>query len=132
MPVSTGAAFRIGIRLARFILRAPSPDPFSIDLFANAFPRFEIMQSDSNRMWFLSQDKTNLIQVQRNRFVVNWRQVVGTEKYPRFDHSMLPTFKAEFARFRDFVRANVGSEIEVTICEVSYFSHLVKMLTGRK
>lgn len=35
------------------------------------------------RVWFLTQEKTELIQVQQDRFIHNWRKVTGQEPYPR-------------------------------------------------
>src|SRR6266540_4854231 len=43
------------------------------------------------RYWFLSLDGHDLLQIQPDRFVQNWRKVEGVGDYPRFD--------AVFARF---------------------------------
>ena len=41
------------------------------------------------RCWFLDESKTKLIQIQPDRFLRNWRQIEGTEAYPRFGTLML-------------------------------------------
>src|SRR5262245_52630166 len=38
------------------------------------------------RNWFLDDKKTQLIQLQRDRFIRNWRQLQGDETYPRFGY----------------------------------------------
>jgi len=67
-----------------------SPPEIGGDLFAQVPAMIGFMQPDSNRTWFISEDRTNIIQVQKDRFIVNWRQVVGDETYPRFESVMLP------------------------------------------
>ena len=53
-----------------------------------AEPRFEIRQLAGPpvpRVWLINPDKTELIQIQADRFVHNWRKV-GRADYPRYEH----------------------------------------------
>ena len=103
----------------------PSIEIQDDNIFANMPPRIEFVSANSNRIWLLSPDKTNLLQLQRDRFVVNWRQVVGDEAYPRFDQSVLPTFKTEFAKYKSFIENTVGGKVDVKSCELAYYNNLV-------
>jgi uncharacterized protein (TIGR04255 family) len=50
------------------------------------------------RYWFLSPDQTKIIQVQPDRLLFNWRQVEGSEAYPRYD-VLAPEFFAVLQKF---------------------------------
>jgi uncharacterized protein (TIGR04255 family) len=43
------------------------------------------------RYWFLTEAETELVQVQSDRLVFNWRQVAGDEEYPHYE-TLLPKF----------------------------------------
>ncbi|PWT80592.1 MAG: hypothetical protein C5B44_05175 [Acidobacteria bacterium] len=106
----------------------PQLDLPSGDIFQTPPPRFEFLTpgADTNRMWFLSQDKTNIVQVQRDRFVINWRSVTGAETYPRFDAAVRPTFLREWAAFLEFLNEASLGVPEIKFCEVSYINDVVK------
>lgn len=77
------------------------------------------------RCWFMNEDKTQLIQVQRDRFLRNWRQVKGDEPYPRFgrlSHDFLRAWK-EFLSFAD--DQGLGS-VKVNQCELVYVNNIEK------
>ena len=48
-------------------------------------PRLQFMDPNATRFWFIGDPGTRLIQVQRDRFVINWRKVTGDEAYPRYE-----------------------------------------------
>lgn len=75
------------------------------------------------RMWFVSEDKTRLIQVQSDRFVFNWRARPQQGLYPSYE-KIRAEFAKEFGRFISFVdRMNLGP-LRPNQCEVSYFNHI--------
>ena len=76
------------------------------------------------RCWFLNEAGTELIQVQRDRFVHNWRKVGEGEDYPRFEH-VQHRFKDELAIFESFVRREKLGKLVPTQCEVTYVNHIV-------
>jgi uncharacterized protein (TIGR04255 family) len=96
------------------------------DLFQTQAPRLEFAQPGLVRTWFLSQDKTRLIQIQRDRFILTWRKVSGNEQYPRFDNVLFPEFVKEFSRFKSFLKENLNIEVDITYCELTYVNHLVQ------
>ena len=76
------------------------------------------------RTFFVNRDRTRLIQVQRDRFVHNWRKVVSDDDYPRFE-GIRDTFRNGLKKFADYLgHAGIGS-IEPTQCEVSYINQVV-------
>ena len=83
--------------------------------------RFEEGQPDV-RCWFKNQEETQLIQVQRDRFVVNWRKVTGQEVYPRYT-KFLPLFQEEWTRFGEFLEEEDIEVPQVNQCEVTYVNH---------
>ena len=76
------------------------------------------------RCWFLNEAGTELIQVQQDRFVHNWRKVGEGEDYPRFEH-VRDRFKRELRVFESFVRREKLGELVPTQCEVTYVNHIV-------
>jgi uncharacterized protein (TIGR04255 family) len=75
------------------------------------------------RHWFLDPTKNELIQVQRDRFLRNWRQITGNEGYPRF-HYLIAKFKEEWEGFQDFLEQERLGPTKVNQCELSYVNHL--------
>ncbi len=77
------------------------------------------------RSWFLDSSKNQLLQVQLNRFVRNWRAIEAEQKY--FHYSDLkPMFQEDWATYREFLRDENLPEPSVFHCEVTYINHLVK------
>jgi uncharacterized protein (TIGR04255 family) len=78
----------------------------------------------SPRYWLIDKSGNELIQVQQDRFLRNWRQIQGDENYPRFD-PLFEHFWREWQIFREFVRGGKLGEIKVDQCELSYINHIV-------
>ncbi|MCY3955044.1 MAG: TIGR04255 family protein [Nitrospira sp.] len=83
--------------------------------------RFEAGPPDF-RCWFKNQEQTHLMQVQRDRFVVNWRKVTGQEVYPRYVQ-FRPRFKSEWTEFCKFLEEENLETPQVNQCEVTYVNH---------
>jgi uncharacterized protein (TIGR04255 family) len=87
--------------------------------------RFQAADPDLQRFWFLSEDGTKLLQVQKDRLIVNWRKVIGNEVYPRYDYEIRPRFKKEIKRFRSFISENDLGNIEEVQCELTYVNDFI-------
>lgn len=74
------------------------------------------------RCWFKDQQQTHLIQVQRDRFIVNWRKVTGDEVYPRYGQ-FRPRFQTEWNRFCAFLESEGIPSPQVNQCEITYVNH---------
>ena len=75
------------------------------------------------RFWFLRDGGTQLVQIQNDRFVYNWRQVTGDEMYPRYP-VVRDGLRQEWERFCSFLRTEHFDPPEVNQCEVTYVNHL--------
>lgn len=75
------------------------------------------------RCWFLTDDKTELIQVQRDRFVRNWRRVEGGEQYPHYDH-ISQDFKRDWKKFLAFAEEQNLGPVRTNQCELVYVNNI--------
>ncbi len=76
------------------------------------------------RCWFVSEDGDQLIQLQPDRFVMNWRKSGTTGQYPSFE-KLKRQFDDELERFRSFASTESLGELAVRQCEVTYVNHLL-------
>jgi uncharacterized protein (TIGR04255 family) len=110
---------------------AQPPIPSQIEKFGEAFwqktpLQFQMLTGDMNRYWFVAAPGTHLIQLQRDRFIVNWRKVRGDEKYPRYEREVRPRLVREWARFKQFIHDQDLGDIEVQQCEITYINDIVQ------
>lgn len=75
------------------------------------------------RCWFKNAADTELIQVQRDRFVFNWRKTEAEQPYPRYPY-VRTKFEAHFRTFETFLRDHGVSTVSPNQCEVTYVNHL--------
>jgi uncharacterized protein (TIGR04255 family) len=95
-------ALRVGVRMQAFDDTPPLP-----------------------RVWFLNEGQNELIQFQRDRFIVNWRQGAEAEPYPRYVR-IRDRFQSAFALLREFLNAEKLGEIAPTQCELTYVNHITR------
>ena len=75
------------------------------------------------RYWFIADDEINLIQVQKNAFMFNWRR--KDEQYPRFHKNIKPTFDKYYGLFSEFIRTETNiADLTVDLCELTYINTL--------
>ena len=73
------------------------------------------------RFWFISEDKTNLLQVQKNAFLLNWRRQKTETEYPHFAEHLKPNFDKYFGIFEEFLQEDVGvADLKIGLCELTY------------
>lgn len=75
--------------------------------------------SPPQRYWFLSADGHDLVQVQHDRLVVNWRRLATDQPYPRYDH-----VRDSFCRVYPVFIDAIGVQPSVSWCEVSYINEI--------
>lgn len=88
--------------------------------------RFEINPPNIQRFWFLTEAKNEVIQVQHDRFVINWRQIKGDEDYPRYAANLRPRFVTEWSEFVAFLNAQGLGAPEILQCEVIYVNDILR------
>jgi uncharacterized protein (TIGR04255 family) len=76
------------------------------------------------RCWFIDETETWLLQVQKTRFISNWRSVKANQiTYPHYENVRARFFE-EWQQFADFLR-DEGLEIpQVLQCEINYVNHI--------
>jgi uncharacterized protein (TIGR04255 family) len=77
------------------------------------------------RALFVDQSGNQLLQVQRNAFIRNWRQTEETTQYEHYEN-VRPLFERDWAIFCEFLDQEQLGEVEVVQCEVTYINHLVR------
>lgn len=86
-------------------------------------PHFQIMQgAPLNRTWFTADSKSELIQLQPDRYLFNWRGQGG--QYPSYNANS-ELFFNEFEAFCNFCEEQEGLSLpKPEICEVTYVNHI--------
>ena len=104
------------------------PIPNQMEIFGTApahqyFLPFQLVAEPEIRCWFVDASGTRLFQVQRDRFVHNWRKVIGNELYPRYPASR-DLLSSEWHRFCTFLEQQGLNRPHVNQCEVTYINHI--------
>lgn len=89
--------------------------------------KVEMMDQNAQRFWFVSDPPNWIIQVQKDRFVLNWRKITGEEEYPRYEQVIRERFTDELSRFFKFVEDQSIGKISVTQCEVTYVNDIPRV-----
>ncbi len=80
---------------------------------------------ETPRVWFLSEDGADLVQIQSNRFVRNWRkQPTVNRDYPHYDDHIRPSFLSDLNEFRQALIDNGLEDISINQCELTYVNHI--------
>ena len=75
-------------------------------------------------MWFVTERGNEMIQVQSDRFIKNWRKEGEGEEYPRYER-VKDSFKRDFDVFQRFLSDRSLGVPRINQCEVSYVNHIV-------
>lgn len=75
-----------------------------------------------SRFWFLSEDESHLVQVQADRFTLNWRRMRADADYPRY-RQLREQYEQMLARFVAAVRPE--TTVAPDWCEVTYVNHIL-------
>ena len=76
------------------------------------------------RMWFVNERGNEMIQVQADRFIRNWRKEGEGEQYPRYER-VRSSFQRDFDVFQRFLRDRNLGEPKINQSEVSYVNHII-------
>jgi uncharacterized protein (TIGR04255 family) len=131
-PISGLTTAHLGLLWLRFREQLPfieeqPPLPPVVEKFGPPAPaQVEVTVEEKPpvpRLWFLNQDKTELIQVQADRFIHNWRKMEGLEPYPRFE-PIRDKFRNEVDTLVRFLKDESMGAPLVNQCEVTYVDHI--------
>jgi len=76
------------------------------------------------RCWFLNKDGTQLIQVQSDRFIHNWRKRGADQEYPRYQN-LRNAFAVELGKLEQFLQREELGDLCPNQCEVTYVNHIL-------
>ena len=66
-----------------------------------------------------------MIQLQRDRFILNWRKVRPTDVYPRYKQTVRPRFEREWLKFKEHLTEFGMGTPDIQQCEVTYVNDMV-------
>lgn len=101
----------------------PIIEEFGEGQWKNVGVNIELMQIPEVRCWFKDGSGTKLIQLQRDRFLFNWRKVKDEDVYPHYEN-IKPDFTAKWEEFCRFLTDAGLEKPEVNQCEVTYVNHI--------
>jgi uncharacterized protein (TIGR04255 family) len=73
------------------------------------------------RQWFMSEDERDLVQLQQDRLIVNWRALDGAVPYPRYEH-VRARFDEASLDLWDFIASRGKPEPVVEQAEANYIN----------
>lgn len=77
------------------------------------------------RCWFINKSSTELVQVQNDSFVRNWRKTKQSPEYLHYEF-IRPRFEHDWSKFRKFLRDFNLPQPNVFQCEVTYVNQFVR------
>lgn len=75
------------------------------------------------RYWFVTEDDCELIQIQNDRFLHNWRQTQASDRYPRFK-KLFSEFVLELDAWQKFLQDQNIGDLSINQVEVTYINHI--------
>jgi uncharacterized protein (TIGR04255 family) len=102
----------------------PSFETFGLQSTVAPAPSLQFLNFNvMSRYWFVTNDGTELLQVQPDRLVHNWRKRSHEQQYPRYE-PLRERFAHEVATARAFLAQRDLDDIKVNQCEVTYINHI--------
>jgi uncharacterized protein (TIGR04255 family) len=109
---------------------AQTPLPSQLERFdaegrhANPMIGLELVRGEPNvRCWYRNDSEGRLIQVQRDRFLHNWRKTGQRQEYPRYPDTRR-MFEQSWERFLAFLDTERIARPVAHQCEVTYVNHI--------
>lgn len=92
--------------------------------------RVEVGSMPIPRFWFINEAGSELVQVQRDRFIRNWRKTEGQPNYPRYDN-LRTAFDSDWEIFASFASQESNAQLVPNQCEVTYVNIIEDADTGQ-
>ena len=77
------------------------------------------------RVWFVHKDENELIQVQFNRFLHNWRKRRPDDKYLGYEN-VIENFEKYLSRFQEFLEEESLENLAAKQYELTYIDHILE------
>ena len=104
------------------------PVPSVVETFPNPVqgPQLRINNLPNlARVWFIHQNDSKIIQVQRDRFMFNWRKTESSLSYPGFS-TIFEEFEGSYNRFKGILKDLGISEVTPLQYELTYIDQLFR------
>ena len=85
---------------------------------------FQLLDLPQPRIWLVTEDDSELIQLQGDTFAQNWRKSRPEQPYPRYEH-VLKRFEDGFRSFATFTEEQQLGSPKPLRCEVTYVNHVL-------
>jgi len=135
-PLSDMTAGHLGLLWSRFRDRFPicsehpALEPLSSDFDSptTTGPKIRFIRNPASdvRLWFVDKSRSDLVQVQRDRFARNWRKTKDGQAYPHYKH-VRDSFSHDIDVFASYVREEGLPKLEPNQCEMTYVDHIEPM-----
>jgi uncharacterized protein (TIGR04255 family) len=76
------------------------------------------------RIWFIDTGDCELLQIQTDRFIRNWRKRPANTVYPRYFETIRPAFAKDLGLFMKFLTQQKLSVPVFDQCELTYINHI--------
>lgn len=86
--------------------------------------KLEFVDVPDLRGWYISGDDTEVVQIQGDRFIYNWRRGSGGAEYPRYESHVRKRFLSEWHRFQQFLASESMAVPAVHQCEITYINQI--------
>ena len=132
-PINKLAGPYLGMLWEKFktsypVIKEAAPLMPAIESFDDA-PRREMASFPDlfglTRTWFETNDGNGLIQIQRDRFLHNWKKEKESDKYPHYEH-VIGKFRYSLEIFEKFLKEADMDTLEPTQFEITYINHIFK------
>jgi uncharacterized protein (TIGR04255 family) len=77
------------------------------------------------RVWFINASGNEIIQIQRDRFLHNWRKMDSQDAYPRYKN-IIQKFKNHLSSFESFLKEASLEQISPLQYELTYVNHILQ------
>lgn len=92
-----------------------------IETFDRSEPNLDVLPLP--RTWFVHAADHKIIQVQRDRFLHNWRKVQQADPYPRYE-TIIGDFRNHLSKFTEFLNENELGALTPRQYELTYVNHI--------
>lgn len=130
-PVRGWNVFHLGLFWARLRKRYPRAEA-RLPIGSVKLDDFDLklgpdihLESFPLRSWFVDSSNNQLLQVQSNAFIRNWRAVEAEHKYVHYS-DLKPLFQQDWAAYQQFLKDENLPPPSVFRCDVTYINHFVK------
>lgn len=101
---------------------APNIEKYGIDFYAGQ-ESLLLEIPPLPRTWFVSKDKREVLQIQQDQLINNWRKIETEDEYPRYKN-IIGKFEEHLSNFSKFLSQNDLGSLAPQQYELTYINHI--------